>query len=128
MSLSGVFAGGVVVGLLMLVLMLVLRQSRHTPPTSTRTARHVRQIPICGLLYFMLCLRSWLSPQHIRDLALLLVRPIARFGRLGLFLELALVFAFGPITHGRDLLWHAILADNLPRARSSGAAEFSCEP
>jgi hypothetical protein len=30
------------------------RQSRHTPPTSTRTLRHVRQIPICGLLRCML--------------------------------------------------------------------------
>jgi hypothetical protein len=29
------------------------RQSRHSPPTRTRTARHMRQMPIWGLLRFM---------------------------------------------------------------------------
>ena len=36
---------------------VVLRQSRHWPPTRTRTARHVRQMPIAGLLCFM-CIRA----------------------------------------------------------------------
>src|SRR5215470_16633094 len=32
---------------------LVSRQSRHRPPTRTRTLRHTRQMPICGLVRFI---------------------------------------------------------------------------
>src|SRR5437763_3346130 len=80
--------------------------NQYTHGTAHSTDTHLRLTVLHGMPSLLR-----LSTQNVRDLALLLVRPIARFGRLWFLLEFALVFAFSPITHGRDLLWHAILTD-----------------